>query len=86
MQDVFAHGMLSMAYLGRLLTNWRPQSQLRYFSSRFVAITELQDIVTCSGEVTELFEAEGESRARLTIQAVKADGPPTLLGKAVVAL
>jgi acyl dehydratase len=24
MDDVFAHGMLSMAYLGRLLTNWVP--------------------------------------------------------------
>lgn len=26
--DVFAHGMLSAAYLGRLLTNWVPQSQI----------------------------------------------------------
>jgi acyl dehydratase len=24
--DVFAHGMLSMAWLGRLLTNWVPQT------------------------------------------------------------
>jgi acyl dehydratase len=26
MPDVFAHGMLSMAWLGRLLTNWVPQT------------------------------------------------------------
>jgi acyl dehydratase len=26
LDDVFAHGMLSMAYLGRLLTNWTPPS------------------------------------------------------------
>ena len=25
MPDVFAHGMLSMAYLGRMLTDWQPQ-------------------------------------------------------------
>ena len=29
MPDVFAHGMLSMAYLGRMLTNWQPQAQVR---------------------------------------------------------
>ena len=29
MPDVFAHGMLSMAYLGRMLTNWQPQAKLR---------------------------------------------------------
>ena len=27
MPDVFAHGMLSMAWLGRLLTNWAPQRE-----------------------------------------------------------
>src|ERR1700741_3163852 len=26
--DVFAHGMLLMAYLGRLLTNWVPQDRI----------------------------------------------------------
>src|SRR2546421_8947200 len=29
LDDVFAHGMLSMAYLGRLLTGWVPQERLR---------------------------------------------------------
>lgn len=37
--DVFAHGMLSMAYLGRLVTSWVPQSQLRALSTRFTSIT-----------------------------------------------
>ena len=37
--DVFAHGMLSMAHLGRLLTGWAPQSALRCFRVRFTAIT-----------------------------------------------
>src|ERR1700720_167590 len=39
MPDVFAHGMLSMAYLGRLLSNWVPQEAIRSFAVRFVAIT-----------------------------------------------
>ena len=28
MPDVFAHGMLSMAYLGRMLTNWHSRLYL----------------------------------------------------------
>lgn len=84
--DVFAQGMLSMAYLGRLLTNWKPQSQLRKFSNRFVAITQLNDVITCSGKVVELFEEGGEHRARLEIVAAKKDGSQTLVGEAVVAL
>lgn len=86
MPDVFAHGMLSMAYLGRMLTNWQPQSQLRKFGNRFATITQLQDVITCSGTVVELIEHNGETLARCEIQAAKADGEQTLVGEALVAL
>ena len=85
-QDVFAHGMLSMAYLGRLLTNWVPQQALREYGVRFVAITHVGDRVTCRGTVVEKFEAEGERRVRLELQTVDADGQVKLSGDAVVAL
>ena len=61
--DVFAHGMLSMAYLGRLLTRWVDQRQLREFGVRFVGITHLGHQVTCTGRVVDKFEADGERRA-----------------------
>ncbi len=86
MPDVFAHGMLSMAYLGRMLTNWQPQSKLRKFSNRFAAITHLQDVITCQGQVVELIEQDGESLARCEIQAAKSTGEQTLIGEALVAL
>lgn len=86
MPDVFAHGMLSMAYLGRMLTNWQPQSQLRKFGNRFAAITQLQDVITCSGKVVELIERDGETLARCEILAVNADGEQTLVGEALVAV
>ena len=85
-QDVFAHGMLSMAYLGRLLTNWVPQRQLRHFGVRFVAITQVGDRITCRGTVVEKFEAEGEKRMRLELSTVDADGQLKLSGDAIVAL
>ena len=37
--DVIAHGMLMMAYLGRMLTDLVPQDKIRSFKARFVAIT-----------------------------------------------
>lgn len=86
MPDVFAHGMLSMAYLGRMLTNWQPQAQLRKFGNRFAAITQLQDVISCSGKVVELIELDGETLARCEIQAAKADGEQTLVGEALVAV
>ncbi|MAZ90241.1 MAG: dehydratase [Cellvibrionaceae bacterium] len=86
MPDVFAHGMLSMAYLGRMITNWQPQSQLRRFSNKFAAITHLQDVITCSGKVVEIVENDGEILARCEIQAAKASGEQTLIGEAFVAI
>jgi acyl dehydratase len=86
MPDVFAQGMLSMAYLGRALTDWQPQAKLRKFSNRFAAITHLQDVITCSGKVVELVEQNGETLARCEIQAAKATGEQTLIGEALVAI
>ena len=38
-KDVFAHGMLSMAFLGRLVTSYVPQAQVRKLGTRFTSIT-----------------------------------------------
>jgi acyl dehydratase len=84
--DVFSHGMLVMAYLGQALTNAVPPDKLRSFSTRFVAITQLGAKLTCEGTVTELFEADGEQRARLALTAKDETGEVKLAGEAVVAL
>ncbi len=84
--DVFAHGMLSVAWLGRLLTDWVPQTRIREFGVRFTALTRVGEAITCSGTVTELFEAGGERRARLSIQTRNAEGQLKLAGDAVIAL
>ena len=86
MPDVFAHGMLSMAYLGRLLTQWVDQRQLRDFGVRFVGITHLGHRITCTGHVTEKFESEGEQSVRIEIRTANQYGETKILGDAVVAL
>jgi acyl dehydratase len=84
--DVFAHGMLVMTYLGQALTDAVTPSAIRSFSTRFVAITQLAARLTCEGSVVELFEAEGEKRARLSLTAKDEKGEVKLTGEAVIAL
>ncbi|HTK62852.1 MAG TPA: MaoC/PaaZ C-terminal domain-containing protein [Pseudonocardia sp.] len=84
--DVFAQGMLSMAYLGRLITNWVPQERVREYGVRFTAITPLFAQPTCTGTVVSLATVDGEQRATIELLVTLADGTVTLRGDAVVAL
>jgi acyl dehydratase len=86
LDDVFAHGMLSMAYLGRLVTAWIPQQHLRSLACRFTAITPVLATPTCTGRVTAIDERNGERRATLDIAVTLEDGTVTLRGEAIVAL
>ncbi|SFS14609.1 Acyl dehydratase [Microbacterium sp. cf046] len=82
LDDVFAQGMLSMAYLGRLLTGWVPQERIRSFQVRFAAITPVHARPTCTGVVS----AVHDGLASLDLSVTLADGTVTLTGSAVVAL
>jgi acyl dehydratase len=86
MDDVFAHGMLSMAWLAQMLTHWAPQERLRRWNVRFTAITPLHATVTCRGEIIEIFEEAGERLARIRIGSWTDNNVQTLDGEAVVAL
>ena len=86
MPDVFAHGMLSMAFLAQLLTKWVPQKNLRHWAVRFTSITPVHAKVICTGKVVEKFEADGEKRLKLEINAVTDGDIHTLAGDAVIAL
>ncbi|GAB5096566.1 MaoC family dehydratase [Caballeronia sp. HLA56] len=86
MPDVFAHGMLSMAWLGRLLTLWTDQRNLRHFGVRFVGITQLGHRITCSGRVVDKSEANGERLVKVEIQTTNQYGEPRVLGDASIAL
>ncbi|MEP1472141.1 MAG: MaoC family dehydratase [Halieaceae bacterium] len=86
MPDVFAHGMLGMAYLGQVVTHWVPQAQLRRYGVRFGSITQLGAQITCTGRVLEKFEDNGEQLLRLEVKASDENGDVKLAGQAVAAL
>lgn len=86
MPDVFAHGMLVAAWVGRMLTDAVGVTRVRDIALRFTGITHLYNQVTCRATVLELLEHDGESRARLQVLAENQYGQAKVVGEAVVAL
>jgi acyl dehydratase len=86
MPDVVAHGMLSMAWLARLVTNWAPQQDLREFSVRFTAITHVGERIVCTGQVVEKIERDGERMVRIEVETTNEAGEVKVSGDAYLAL
>ena len=83
LDDVIGPGMLTMAWLGRLLTNWAPQQSLLEFQTRLLAPSKPGDCITCTGRITAI--EEGNPRViRLELQAENQDGKKLAIGTAVV--
>ena len=85
MPDVFAHGMLSAAWLARVLTNWVPQSAIRSLDVRFAAITHVGERITCTAKIADKFEHEGRRCVKLQLATANQDGLTKLTGEALVA-
>jgi acyl dehydratase len=86
MPDVFAQGMLGMAWVARLLTGWSPQSSLRRLDVRFMGITHLGNAMNCGGRIIEKLEREGERCVRIELQSANQFGQIKIVGEAWVAL
>ncbi len=82
LEDVFAHGMLSMAYLGRLLTDNFDPASIRSYRVRFAAITPVHGKPTATGKVISI----ENSLATIELTVMLEDGTVTLTGDAVVAI
>jgi len=80
--DVIAHGMLMMAYLGRMLTDLVPQQQIRSFKARFLAMTPVLARPSCHGRVVAI----AGGRATLELEIRLADGTTVVRGEAIVDL
>ncbi len=82
--DVFAHGMLDMAYMGQLLTNWVPQSFIVSFEVKFAAIVNVGDEITCRGVISEKIVTEADFDLKIKLKAVDQEGSVKLTGEAVI--
>src|SRR5215472_831087 len=69
MGDVFAHGMLTMGFVGQALTDWAGPASVRKFGVRFIALVRLKDVVTCTGRVIAKSSKDDEHVVELEVWA-----------------
>jgi acyl dehydratase len=81
--DVIGHGMLTMAYLGRLLTGLFPVESIQTFDVRFNSMSRIGDVITCTGLVKETFSQAGRSFLTIALTAC-VDARELASGNAVV--
>lgn len=83
---IIAHGMLIMGFVGRLVSDYVGPAALRKFGVRFKGMTHLDDVITCTGTITEKYEADGETRIAGKVQAQDQNGDIKVTGTFVAAL
>ncbi|MDQ2905488.1 MAG: MaoC/PaaZ C-terminal domain-containing protein [Ktedonobacteraceae bacterium] len=83
---IIAHGMLIMGFLGQLLSDYVGPTALRKFGVRFKGMTHLDDVITCTGTITEKYEADGEARIAGKVQAADQNGDVKTVGTFVATL
>ncbi|HZO75360.1 MAG TPA: MaoC/PaaZ C-terminal domain-containing protein [Ktedonobacteraceae bacterium] len=83
---IIAHGMLIMGFVGRLVSDYVGPAALRKFGVRFKGMTHLDDVITCTGTITEKYEVDGEARIAGKVQAEDQNGDLKVAGTFVAAL
>lgn len=85
--SVIAHGMLSMGFLGRLLSQhfYGPRT-IRRLQARFRAVTYPGDVITVSGTVAAVRQEQGERFVDFVLVAKNQSGTTTLDGSATLAV
>jgi acyl dehydratase len=83
---IIAHGMLIMGFVGQLLSDYVGPTALRKFDVRFKGMTHLDDVITCTGTITQKYEADGEARIAGKVQAADQNGDVKVTGTFVAAL
>ena len=83
---IIAHGMLIMGFVGQLVSDYVGPAALRKFGVRFKGMTHLDDVITCTGTITEKYEADGEARIAGKVQAEDQNGDVKVAGTFVATL
>jgi len=83
---VFAHGMLSMGFLGEFLVNAAGVGNVRKFRARFAKLTWPGDVVTCKGTVTAVRDEDSVRVVDCEIWTETQTGERKVVGSATLAL
>ncbi len=86
LDGTIAHGMLTMAYIGQMITEFvGNDGQLVEFSVRFRAMVKPGDTVFCSGEITRVEPQDyGETRVTVAVYAQTDKAQTAVKGSAIL--
>ena len=84
LSDVIAHGMLIMGYLGRVLTNNVNQNQVLEYGVQFSSITNIGDVLCCSGIVKEISGNKSNKILKLELNVKDQDNDTKLKGYSLI--
>ena len=82
--DVIAHGMLIMGYLVRVLTNNMNQNQILEYGVQFSSITNIGDVLCCSGIVKEISGDKSNKILKLELNVKDQDNDTKLKGYSLI--
>ena len=86
MGGVFAHGMLSMGFVGQLVTDWAGAGQVRKLGVRFAGLVRLKDTITCRGRVLAKSSKDDVNLVDLEVWAENQKAEKVVTGHATVVL
>jgi acyl dehydratase len=72
--SVFAHGMLTMAMTGRMVTDFVGDGRLTRFGVRFVSQVWPGDTLTATATVSEVHEVDGQPVVELNLSTKNQKG------------
>jgi len=81
-KDVIVHGMLSMALMGRLLTEYSESERLLNFSARFGGVVPVGESLHCRLRL----KSKGGDHFVVDLDALDSSGTAVLFGEARIAL
>ena len=83
---IIAHGMLIMGFVGQMLSDYVGPTALRKFDVHFKGMTRIDDVITCTGTITEKHEVDNEGRITGKVRASDQNGDVKVTGTFVAAL
>ena len=86
LSDVIAHGMLVMSFLAQAITNIFPQESIKKFDTKFISMTNINDILTCEGKVIDIELKDSIKKLFLNLVVLDELGVKKLSGSAIIEL
>ena len=84
LNDVIAHGMLIMGYLGIALTDYINQENIKEYGVIFSSITNIGDLLRCNGVITEIKKIDNHKHFRIELEVLDQNNDNKLTGYSII--